>query len=88
MLADIGEADVAPEQIDDLRKAIDPSMPKALAERRDVTSRTATHRCAELEQCKAPTVASDAFLLFEDRAAAIAFDCQRDEEHQRQCYRK
>jgi len=88
MLADIGEADVAAEQVDDLRKAVDPSMPKELAERRDVTAPTAANRGAELQQCKAPAMAPDALLLLEDRAVAIAFDSQRDEEHQRKCYRK
>jgi len=64
MLGDIGEADVATEQIDDLRKAVDPCVLEELAERRDVTNRTAANRCAELEQGKAPTVAPNAFFLF------------------------
>ena len=86
MLVDVGEADVATEQIDQPRKTVDPCILKELTKRRGVTGRTTTNRDAELEQRKATTVPSEALFLFEDRAAAIAFECQRDEEHQRKCY--
>lgn len=88
MLADIGEADVAAEQIDELRKTVDPSVLEELAQRCEVNGPSATACGAESEHFKTLPAASYPFPLLEDRAAVMAFDRNRDEEHQGKCCRE